>query len=136
MTQRNYPKSLFILSMILIGVGDLLFFGTIFFKDFFIDVLMGLSPEYNTSDLSEAGKAVGLFYLATLGTLMYLIGFLVWALAKETLGERRKFGFYGLLVWFVTDTIVSLVFGFPLNVMSNLVFLVVGVSFIGFKFDE
>ncbi len=136
MTQRNSAKSLFILSMILIGVGDILFFGTLIFQNYSIEVLMALSPEFSSSSLSDAGKSVGLFYLATLGTLMYLIGFLVWALSKPNFSERRKFSFYGLLIWFVTDSISSLVYGFSLNVISNLIFLIIGVAFLGYKFEE
>ncbi len=136
MPLRNDSKYLFILSMILIGVGDIFYFGALLFRDFSIEFLMTLSPAYLPTDLSDAGRSVGLFYSATMGALMYLTGFLVWSLTKETLAERRKFAFYGLWIWFVTDTIASLLFSFSLNVFMNFLFLIIGVAFLGYEFKD
>ncbi len=127
----------FLLALILSLVGDIFFFGSLLFKNFMINFFIALSPNLTLSALDSTGQEIALFYLATLGSLMYLIAFLVWAVGKEELNERVNLALAGLGVWFVTDAIVSFVYGFAWNIASNFGFLLIGIVFLmTIKFNQ
>lgn len=121
------------LALVMLFAGDVFYFGALLFRNFMTDFMMAFSSEFVAGDLSAAGENILLTLTALLGTLLYLVGGLLYALSKEEAEERRKFALYATLLWFVTDTIASVVFGFYLNVGFNLVFLAITMVFLHFK---
>lgn len=121
------------LAIIMLFAGDMFYFGALLFRKFMINFMMIFSSEFVVSDLSVAGENILLTLTALLGTLLYLVGGLLYALSKEEAEERRKFALYATLLWFVTDSIASIVFGFYLNVGFNLVFLAITMIFLHFR---
>ncbi len=121
------------LALIMLFAGDVFYFGALLFRKFMINFMMIFSSEFVASDLSAAGENILLTLTALLGTLLYLVGGLLYAMSKEEAEEKRKFALYATLLWFVTDSIASVVFGFYLNVGFNLVFLAITLIFLHFR---
>ena len=125
----KHSKAFFIISMIIFAAGDFFYFGSLIFRKFMVDFLIFLAPSYSISELSETGKMAILFTTCIIGAMMYLIGFLLWGMTKESREEQRKYYLYGLSFWFVTDSISSAIFKFYFNIFVNVVFLGLGYLF-------
>ena len=123
-------KSLFWFGIIILFTGDVYWLASLFFKSFAIDSIMVFSTEFNSSQLNAAGENVLLLLAGILGSLLYLVGFLIIALSSESRPDQIKLIYAGLIVWFLADSIASLVYGFYWNIAFNTVFLTTGLIFL------
>jgi len=126
----KHEKSLFWLAIVILLVGDVLYFGSLLFKSHMITLIMKLSPELTESQLSSTGESAVLFVSAVLGAVMYLVGFLLIALSRKERTNQIKFIYFGLGVWFGFDSLASIIFGFEYNVVVNLILLIISIIFI------
>ncbi len=126
----KFNKSLFWLGLIMLFVGDVYWLASIFFKSFAIDSIMIFSTEFSSVQLNAAGENVLLLVAGILGSLLYLVGFLFIALSRESRTDQIKFVYIGLILWFLADSIASIVHGFLWNIAFNALFLAIGIIFL------
>ncbi len=126
----DYHKQFLILGFIIMILGDLLYFGVYLFPEFMLSLFATLSSTLTIGDMTGHLKTVSLFYLATLGTLMYLVSFLLLAFVPRDGKKQRYIILAGISVWFLTDSIASYIFSFELNILSNVLFLLIGFIFV------
>jgi hypothetical protein len=123
----KFNKSINSLAIIILVVGNVFYLVSLFFKSFAIELIMIFSNEITPAQLNTAGESVLLFFTGMLGAMLYLIGFLLIALSREGRSAQLKFVYYGLFLWFITDSLISFIHGFVWNIAFNMVFLVTGV---------
>ncbi|MCY3410531.1 MAG: hypothetical protein INQ03_02735 [Candidatus Heimdallarchaeota archaeon] len=121
-------KNYFVLALIMLFFGDIFVLGSLFFHSLMVDFILIFSPEYSSIELGTFGKDLLLFFTTMVGAVMYLVGFLFWAVAKPEFSKRLVL--FGLFAWFIADSIGSLLFNFEFNVIFNAVFLIIGLIFL------
>ncbi len=112
----------------LIGLtGDFFYLGAIFFRTFMVKTIIAFAPYKSTSNLSPFAQDAILFLTATIGAMLYLIAFLIYALWQP--GNNQKYiVLIGIILWFITDCLSSIIFGFIYNAVFNIIFLLFGLN--------
>ncbi|MCY3412202.1 MAG: hypothetical protein INQ03_11265 [Candidatus Heimdallarchaeota archaeon] len=126
----EHSKAMLFMAIGLGMIGDIFYLGSFFFRHQMIEFITFLSPVYSSQDLNNSGENMLLIFTSLIGAMMYLVSFLVIALSFEEREKQRQFAYYGILLWFVTDSFASWYFGIGYNVFINIGFLVIATIFL------
>lgn len=132
----KHKKSMFSFALIFSLVGDILYFGSLIFRDQMINLLTLLSTEYTSTDLNSTGVDFVLFNTCIIASVMYLITFLFIAISMDNKSDQRKYALYGVFIWFIADVTASIIFHMYGNIIIDLLLLISGILFLKVLVNE
>ncbi|OLS24361.1 MAG: hypothetical protein HeimC2_23070 [Candidatus Heimdallarchaeota archaeon LC_2] len=117
--RQNSPL---LLAAILFGtMGDIFWFGAVFFPEEITKFILGFSSSAEYSDLSTEGLSVIRVLIGIMASLIWLVAILLTYLSLNYEDKSRKWIGAGTVAWFLGDSIISYVADFELNIIFNLI---------------
>lgn len=117
-------KPLLVVAILFGLMGDIFWFGAMFFPEQITKFLLIFSSSVEYSDLSDEGLSVIRLLTGLLGTLLWIVAILLLYLSLNYEDESRDWIGGAVIAWFVGDSIISYLADFELNILFNLFILV------------